>query len=107
MGEVKRTDSGWTLHPTLTKAAPSQPGGGSLLPRGRIVRVTFDMIVPNAATRDDIEEWVRYETGGGSISLDNPLSDHNLEPHGFPVLQDLGVNTDILDLRDQVVWRPA
>ena len=51
----------------------------SIVRSGARVRVEFEMIVPADATQDEIEAWVRFETGSScSLSVDNPLDDHDL-----------------------------
>lgn len=44
------------------------------LPEGTLLKISFEMRLPVAATEADIEEWARYavcQTGG--CSLNNPL----------------------------------
>jgi len=50
-----------------------------LLPEGSIIRVDFEVRLPNAATRKQIEEWIEFALGAGCMSADNPLSDADLE----------------------------
>jgi hypothetical protein len=59
------------------------------------------MVLPNAATRREIEEWVGLEIGYGSMACGNPLGHHSLEVTAAPVLEDLGLKTDLLDLREE------
>lgn len=43
-------------------------------------KVTFRIDVPNDVSDDDILRWLRYELGElGDLSLDNPMSDVDLE----------------------------
>ena len=45
----------------------------------RTVTVTLDVPVPFDATDEELEEWLKYETGyNGCISNDNPLSEKKL-----------------------------
>lgn len=43
-------------------------------------RVTFEITPPVDATAEQVEEWVKFQVGNvGGISLENPLSDHDIE----------------------------
>lgn len=57
-----------------------------LLPEGRLVRITFDVRLPAAATKEQIEDWVELSLGCGSMAMDNPLSEYEPEPFGLSVL---------------------
>lgn len=64
----------------------------SLLPKDRIVRVTFDIALPCSASPEQIEEWVLFELASGSLADANPLSSHELEAFGHRVtLTDTGL----------------
>ena len=61
------------------------------LPAGRRIRVTFDIVLPAAATPADILEWIQFETCSGiALRPSNPLSGYDLEADTEPVLTDLG-----------------
>lgn len=43
-------------------------------------RVTFEITPPVPATKEQVEEWVRFQVGSnGDIELENPLSDYDME----------------------------
>jgi len=60
------------------------------LSKSRIVKVEFELALPISASYEQVDEWVRYETGGGSISTENPLIDHEIECIRPPTLTDSG-----------------
>jgi hypothetical protein len=56
------------------------------------VRVIVEMIVeiPCSATQEEVEQWIKFETGyTGSLNLDNPLSDYELETKSVSVRSSL------------------
>jgi hypothetical protein len=61
------------------------------LPPGRRIRVTFDIVLPAAATPAEVLEWIQFETRSGlPLRPSNPLSGYDLEAETEPVLTDLG-----------------
>lgn len=58
------------------------------LPRSRIVRIEIEVAIPEAATREQVEEWVRFETGRGGCEEANPLLDWDMEAISAPILTD-------------------
>lgn len=54
------------------------------------IHIEYDAIIPDGiATEDEIEEWLRFETGeNGSMSTKNPLHNTPLEPIPFSVRWD-------------------
>lgn len=61
----------------------------NLLPKSRLVEVTFSFVMPITATRDQVEEWVSFELGySGAMEMDNPLDNFDLEALTEPVLRD-------------------
>lgn len=61
-----------------------------LLPKSRVVTVTFLFAMPVTATKDQVMEWVAFELGhGGAMEADNPLDDFELEALGEPILEDV------------------
>jgi hypothetical protein len=53
--------------------------------------VTFDIVLPAAATPAEILEWIQFETRSGlPLRPSNPLSGYDLEAETEPVLTDLG-----------------
>jgi len=50
---------------------------------GEIVTVIMRVRVPRAATEDQLDEWLRFEIGGGSsLDMGNPLSKHEPQEWG-------------------------
>ena len=50
------------------------------------IRITFDAIVPTDASDEEIAEWLDFELGANEcLSLENPLSEHELEAEPFSV----------------------
>lgn len=68
------------------------------LPEGRIIRIEFEARLPAAATKEQIDQWVAFELGSGSMPRDNPLGQHDLEYwQSKPALTDSGMNGRIED----------
>ncbi len=45
--------------------------------------ITFKIEIPDGITKEQVEEWVRFELGDHpSISMKNPLSKSDIEPFG-------------------------
>ena len=61
-----------------------------VVPKGRIVNVAFSVAVPETASREEVLEWVTSGLGAGSLSMSNPLIDHDLEAITEPNLEDSG-----------------
>lgn len=72
------------------------------LPKGRIVEATFRFVLPEAATKERIEEWVRFNLGNGTLCVDGPLADVDLEAVGGVLLTDTrrDVREDVRELAD-------
>lgn len=61
------------------------------LPRSRVIRVEFSFVLPVDATREQIEEWTRFELmQAGRCENGNPLLNHGCECIGEPLLTDTG-----------------
>lgn len=75
---------------------------GDLIPEGRILAVACVVVVPTAATHDEVLEWVSHSLGWGSISTANPLCGHSLDVESEPVLEDSGFTTDAPKRRREV-----
>lgn len=60
-----------------------------VLPATRIVRVVFEIALPAAANREQIEEWILFGLGGGSMGP-NPLQNHEVEALSDLTLTDTG-----------------
>ena len=88
---------------SIWEVARSAPGDDSIIPRGRLVNVSFNFIVPQAASRAEIEEWVQLALGCGGCGADNPLFNEPLDACNQPVLTDLGLLTDSLDLHEEAL----
>lgn len=82
-----------------------QTPDGDLLPRGRIVRIDGEIILPAAATHNQVMEWVKFNMGWGSIKTSNPLHEYEVELNGEPILRDSGSTTDLLDQRDAALMK--
>lgn len=61
------------------------------LARSAVIKVEFYVAVPVGATLDEIDEWVSFEAGIGSIEAGNLLNDHDLEALNRPVLTFTGL----------------
>lgn len=92
----------YSLRGGLNRSAPEP---NALLLKGRVIRVTMDVVLPADATRAEIEEWIGLWAGRGSMSADSPLADSDPEPLRDPMLEDIGVSTDYFEVRDR--WLSA
>ena len=45
---------------------------------GKEIAVRFDIGLPENATDEEVDEWLKFELIGGGISKDNPLSQHDV-----------------------------
>lgn len=63
------------------------------LPAGRLVKVSFEVCLPVAATPDEIEQWVNYSAlNTGCMPVTNPLRSHEAESfNGSVMLTDTGM----------------
>lgn len=62
---------------------------GNLLPKSRVVTVTFSFAMPVTATRDQVREWVEFELHHmGGCEDENPLVHFELEALGQPTIED-------------------
>ena len=60
-----------------------------ILPKSRVIEVTFSFVLPVSATFDQIDEWVEFELKHyGSMEGDNPLGNFDLEAVSSPILTD-------------------
>jgi hypothetical protein len=103
MGEIVRTETGWSIRPSVRAQSPVAAHPGAMLPKGRLVRVSFNMVLPHGATKAQIEEWASFELGAGSMDEDNPLGNFSFEVSGELTLEDLCAETDVLDLREEAL----
>lgn len=79
---------------------PTIPDEEKVLEAGRIIDVRFQFALPAAATKKDILDWVAYELEKSSISMENPLFDHDLEAFREPVLADTGMILRVDERKD-------
>lgn len=49
----------------------------------KMIQVTALINVPVEATDEQIREWVLFSLYSGSIRLDNPLSNHDMDADGY------------------------
>lgn len=82
---------GWTIKPGVWIEPKAAPQPDARLEMGRIVRVTFDFILSEGGTREEIEERV---TDGLNMEFD---------ALGDPILEDLGVCTDRPQLTERAL----
>lgn len=53
--------------------------------KGRRLRISFEIDLPETATSDQVEEWLDMELTGGGIDGDNPLIAHDLEGENIEI----------------------
>jgi hypothetical protein len=70
------------------------------LPASRVVSASFSFALPAAANQAQIEEWVRFCLGSGSIAASNPLADDELELQGQVTLKDSCAHRHIVAFRE-------
>lgn len=92
-----------TIHYKTWSERASEASPDALVPSGRIVRVSFDVIMPTSASRAEVDEWISYSVGMGSISNANPLLAHDLTARDPPLLKDTARTTDLLERRDEAL----
>ena len=90
-GQIVRTERGWTIQPAVWREPKAPASPQARLAAGRIVRATFEFIVSEDGTREEIEEFV---CDGLNLEFDTL---------GKPILEDLGLRTDRLELTEQVL----
>jgi len=67
-------------------------------PEGSLIMVEFEFRLPAAANGEQVDEWVSFELGNGTMRGDNPLCDHDLEFwQNAPELTDTGLRGRIED----------
>lgn len=61
------------------------------LPKGRILRLQMDVVLPETASAEEVQDWVLHEAAGiGGISVDNPLIDREMDILS-PRIEDTGL----------------
>lgn len=64
----------------------------SKLPATRIIRCSFEFVLPVAATREEIDEWVKFNLHAADLDTMSPLSDFDLDALTPPELTDTGLH---------------
>ena len=77
---------------------PAKDLNPPIFPRGRALAIAFSIVLPNAATLEDVCEWLALHMGDGSMKLDNPLG--HFEPEAFReiTVEDRGIETNYHDV---------
>lgn len=74
------------------------------LPASRVIKLEVHLVLPVAATRDQVDEWVGYEIlQDGSISNDNPLLSCAPQAFGEHLLTDTGKHCHVEVKREPLV----
>lgn len=79
-------DMNWLRLPSEYVSIHPARRGSELLPAGRLVRVEVEICLPVAATKRQIEDWMKLHFGCGGMSRDNPLGHVDPEPFTGQVL---------------------
>lgn len=90
-GTIERTSTGWAIKPGVWSEPKAAPQPDARLETGRIVRVTFNLIVGTTGTRDEIEEEVTMRLN------------EQFDLTGDPMLEDLGMRTDAPELLERAL----
>ncbi len=61
-------------------------GAEYILPKGRLVRVEFEVCLPAAATDSQVEQWLNLHMGCGSMAGNNPLMHKMPVPFEYELL---------------------
>lgn len=69
------------------------------LPKGRIVRLGFDIELPETATVEQVRQWLMYELMHIDARLDGPLAGHNVKMISAVAVHDTGMH---LEAREDV-----
>ncbi|MPR09238.1 hypothetical protein [Microvirga tunisiensis] len=104
---MKKIIGTFNNEPIHLEAKPIADSGTELdavLPAGSVVEARFQFALPVAATRRQVLEWINLSLGYGSMS-DCPLGNFDVEAIREPVLTDLGMTTDLHEVRDRVIQR--
>jgi hypothetical protein len=67
-------------------------GAASLLPKGRIVRVTFELELPEAAGTEAVRQWLAYELMHAEARMEGPLAGHGIDLISAPRIEDTGMH---------------
>jgi len=59
-----------------------------LLPADSLINVSFQIALPAAASKSDIQDWINLHMGSGGMDNANPLARHEPEAVSEPVLSD-------------------
>lgn len=64
--------------------------GDDMLPKGRLVRVELEILLPVDAPMQDIDNWIGLQFGVAGLRSGSPLTPHSPEPFGEVMLTDTG-----------------
>jgi hypothetical protein len=80
-----------TLEP-ITTQSPSDEADwlDAQLPAGRVLSGEFKFMLPVAATRRQVVDWIALALAHGTMSSDNPLGPHGPEALAEPDISDTG-----------------
>lgn len=59
-----------------------------ILQKSSLIKVQFEVALPETATREEILEWVSHSLNSGGISTSNPLLRHSIDPVQEPLLSE-------------------
>lgn len=62
------------------------------LPRSRVLKASFHFSLAGRASQAEIEEWLTFSLGGGSMDGSNPLDGEDIDVIGQVILQDTGAH---------------
>lgn len=63
----------------------------SMMPKGRIVRVTFELELPEAAGEEAVRQWLAYELMHEEARMEGPLAGHGIDLISAPRIEDTGM----------------
>ena len=76
----------------VKKGRPLAPEGTGLLPKSRVVRVSFDIAIPkDNITESDVFEWVAAHIAGSHCGPSNGMRDERCIPVSPPIIVDSGL----------------
>lgn len=71
--------TGFKPHPMHHALKPNGRSHMNTVNKGRRLRISFEIDLPETATREQVFEWLGMELTGSGIDGDNPLIAHDLE----------------------------
>ncbi len=76
----------------IVKGRPLAPDGTGVLPKSRVVRVSFDIAIPKEnITEGDVFEWAAAHIAGSNCGPSNGMRDERCIPVSPPVVVDSGL----------------